>query len=57
VLKLAIIFAVLSLIAGGLGFSGVAGASARVAKIIFAVFLILLGLALAAIVLGFSIAF
>ena len=40
-LKDAIIFAVISLIAGGLGFSSVAAGSAGVAKILFGLFLIL----------------
>ena len=40
-LKYAIIFAVISLIAGGLGFSSVAAGSAGVAKILFGLFLIL----------------
>ena len=34
-LKWALIFAVVALIAGGLGFGGVAGAAAGVAKILF----------------------
>jgi len=40
-LKYAIIFAVISLIAGALGFSGIAASSAGVAKILFGMFLIL----------------
>ena len=40
-LKDAIIFAVISLIAGGLGFSSVAAGSAGIAKILFGLFLIL----------------
>lgn len=40
-LKYAIIFAVISLIAGGLGFSSVAAGSAGIAKILFGLFLIL----------------
>ena len=54
-LKLALIFAVISLVAGGLGFGGVAGASAGVAKIIFGIFLVLLLLALLGVGLGVSI--
>ncbi len=38
-LKWAIIFAVIALIAAGLGFGGVAGAAAGIAKILFFVFL------------------
>jgi len=34
-LKWALIFAVIALIAGGLGFTGVAGAAAGVAKLLF----------------------
>jgi uncharacterized membrane protein YtjA (UPF0391 family) len=37
-LKWAIVFAVVALIAGGLGFGGVAGAAAGVAKILFFLF-------------------
>ena len=40
-LKYAIIFAVISLIAGGLGFSSVAAGSAGIAKFLFGLFLIL----------------
>lgn len=40
-LKYAIIFAVISLIAGALGFGGVAAGSAGIAKILFGLFLIL----------------
>ena len=39
-LKWALIFAVIALIAGGLGFTGVAGAAAGIAKILFFAFLI-----------------
>jgi uncharacterized membrane protein YtjA (UPF0391 family) len=48
-LKYAIIFTVIALIAGALGFTGVAGAAASIAKILFFVctvfFLILLAIA------------
>jgi uncharacterized membrane protein YtjA (UPF0391 family) len=37
-LKWALIFAVVALIAGGLGFGGIAGAAAGVAKILFFLF-------------------
>jgi uncharacterized membrane protein YtjA (UPF0391 family) len=40
-LKYAIIFAVISLIAGALGFGGVAAGAAGIAKILFGLFLIL----------------
>jgi uncharacterized membrane protein YtjA (UPF0391 family) len=39
-LKWALIFAVVALIAGGLGFGGIAGAAAGVAKLLFFVFVI-----------------
>lgn len=40
-LKYAILFAVISLIAGALGFGGVAAGSAGIAKVLFGLFLIL----------------
>ncbi len=40
-LKWAIIFLVVSLIAGALGFTGVAAGAARISKILFALFLAL----------------
>lgn len=40
-LKYAIIFAIISLIAGALGFGGIAAGSAGIAKILFGLFLIL----------------
>jgi len=40
-LKYAILFAVISLIAGALGFGGVAAGSAGIAKVMFGLFLIL----------------
>src|SRR4029078_5307804 len=40
-IKLAIIFALISLIAGALGFTGVAAGAAGIAKILFVVFLVL----------------
>jgi uncharacterized membrane protein YtjA (UPF0391 family) len=39
-LKWALIFAVVALLAGGLGFGGIAGAAAGVAKILFFLFVI-----------------
>jgi uncharacterized membrane protein YtjA (UPF0391 family) len=40
-LKYAIIFAVISLLAGALGFGGIAAGAAGIAKILFGLFLIL----------------
>ncbi len=40
-LKYAIIFALISLIAGALGFGGIAAGSAGIAKILFGLFLVL----------------
>jgi len=40
-LEIAIIALVVSLIAGGLGFSGVAAAASTVAKVIFGIFLVI----------------
>jgi len=40
-LKYAIIFAVISLIAGALGFGGIAAGAAGIAKVLFGLFLIL----------------
>jgi len=40
-LKYAIVFAVISLIAGALGFGGIAAGAAGIAKILFGLFLIL----------------
>lgn len=40
-IKYAVIFAVISLIAGALGFGGVAAGSASIAKVLFGLFLIL----------------
>jgi uncharacterized membrane protein YtjA (UPF0391 family) len=40
-LKFAIIFAVISLIAGALGFGGIAAGTAGIAKILFGLFLVL----------------
>lgn len=40
-LKYAIVFALISLIAGALGFGGIAAGSAGIAKILFGLFLIL----------------
>ena len=40
-LKYAIVFAIISLIAGALGFGGIASGTAGIAKVLFGVFLIL----------------
>ena len=40
-LKWALIFLVISLIAGGLGFTGVASGAARISKILFGLFVVL----------------
>lgn len=40
-LKYAIVFAIISLIAGALGFGGIAAGAAGIAKILFGLFLIL----------------
>ena len=40
-LKYAIIFAIISLIAGAMGFTGIAAGSAGIAKILFVLFLVL----------------
>jgi len=40
-LKWALFFLIISLVAGALGFTGIAGASAMIAKFIFVLFLIL----------------
>ena len=47
-LKWAVIFFVVAIIAGALGFGGIAGASAGIAQILFYVFLVLLAVSLAA---------
>ena len=52
-LKWAIIFAVIALIAGGLGFGGVAGAAAGIAKFLFVLALVIFVVLLIA---GFTVA-
>jgi uncharacterized membrane protein YtjA (UPF0391 family) len=47
-LRWALVFLVVALIAGALGFGGVAGASAGIAQILFFIFLVLLGVSLVA---------
>lgn len=44
-LKWAIIFAIISLLAGWLGFGRISGAAASIAKVLFAIFLVLFLLA------------
>lgn len=51
-LKWALIFAVVSLIAGALGFSGIAAGAAAAAQLLFFVFLVLCLLVLALFFLG-----
>lgn len=40
-LKWALIFFVISLIAGGLGFTGIAAGAGRIAKLLFGIFLVI----------------
>ena len=49
-LKWAIIFAIIALVSGGLGFTRVSGAAATIAKVLFAIFLILFLIALLAVI-------
>lgn len=49
-LKWAIIFAIVSLVTGWLGFGSLAGATATIAKVLFACFLILFLLAVLAVI-------
>jgi len=51
-LKYAIIFAVISLIAGALGFGGLAAGAAGIAKVLFGLFLILAAVFLVLAALG-----
>ena len=48
-LKYAIIFAIVSLIAGALGFGGVAAGAAGIAKVLFGLFLVLAALGVGAV--------
>lgn len=54
-LKLAIIFFIVSVIAGALGFTNVSAGAGRIAKVLFFVFMALFVLAIAAIVLGIQV--
>ena len=47
-LRWALVFLVVALIAGALGFGGVAGPSAGIAQILFFIFIVLLGVSLVA---------
>jgi uncharacterized membrane protein YtjA (UPF0391 family) len=51
-LKWALFFAIVSLVAGVFGFTGVAAGSAAIAKVLFFVFLVLFVFALALVFLG-----
>lgn len=51
-LKLAIIFFIISIVAGALGFTNVSAGAGRIAKVLFFVFMALFVLTIAAIVLG-----
>lgn len=51
-LKWALIFAIVSLIAGVFGFTGIAADSAAIAKVLFFIFLVLFVFALALVFLG-----
>lgn len=53
-LKWAVIFLVISLVAGALGFSGIARGAATIAKVIFFIFLAMFVLILVLAVLGIS---
>jgi uncharacterized membrane protein YtjA (UPF0391 family) len=53
-LKYAIIFAIISLIAGALGFGGIAAGFAGIAKILFGLFLILAVIFVVLAALGFG---
>ncbi|MGA7438239.1 MAG: DUF1328 domain-containing protein, partial [Luteibacter sp.] len=56
-LKYAIIFGIIALITGGLGFSKVSGIAGTLAKICFAIFLILFVIAILAVIGVFKLAF
>jgi uncharacterized membrane protein YtjA (UPF0391 family) len=53
-LKWALIFLVISLVAGALGFTGVARSAAGIAKILFALFLVLAAIFIVLIFAGIS---
>lgn len=56
-LYFAILFFIIAVIAGSLGFRGVQSGAAKISKIFFGIFLILAILVVLAIVLGFKLAF
>jgi uncharacterized membrane protein YtjA (UPF0391 family) len=51
-LKLAIIFFIISIVAGALGFTNVSAGAGRIAKVLFFIFMALFVLAIIAIILG-----
>jgi uncharacterized membrane protein YtjA (UPF0391 family) len=51
-LKWALFFAIISLVAGVFGFTGIAAGSAAIAKVLFFIFLVLFVFALALVFLG-----
>jgi uncharacterized membrane protein YtjA (UPF0391 family) len=54
-LKWALIFFIISIIAGALGFTGIARGAAGIAKILFAIFLVLAAIFLVLVLTGVSI--
>jgi uncharacterized membrane protein YtjA (UPF0391 family) len=56
-LKYAIIFGLIALVTGALGFSRVSGAAATIAKVCFAIFLILFVIAILVLIGAFKLAF
>jgi uncharacterized membrane protein YtjA (UPF0391 family) len=54
-LKLAILFFIISVVAGALGFTGVSEGAGRIAKVLFFIFMALFLLAVAAIILGIQV--
>ncbi|KAG9575346.1 hypothetical protein KCV01_g17863, partial [Aureobasidium melanogenum] len=56
-LKYAIIFGLIALVTGALGFSRISGVAATIAKVCFAIFLILFVIAILAVVGVFKLAF
>jgi uncharacterized membrane protein YtjA (UPF0391 family) len=57
ILSWAIIALVISLVAGALGFSGVASGAGKIAKVLFGVFLLIAGVLFLLFILGVSIIF
>jgi uncharacterized membrane protein YtjA (UPF0391 family) len=54
-LKLAILFFIISVVAGALGFTGISEGAGRIAKVLFFIFMALFVLAVAAIILGIQV--